>query len=100
MQFRLPHAGCGIPCFKLRDTEVYLVVRRTLCSFTGLQVLPLKTLTADIHCCNGSSYFSLAEETSLRLDGERQDGDRSYCFKGTLYCSYNIGTADHLEIEA
>jgi hypothetical protein len=39
MQFRLPFAGFGIPCFKLRDTEVYLVVNKTLCSFTALEVL-------------------------------------------------------------
>jgi hypothetical protein len=32
MQFRLPYACEGIPCFQLRDTEVYLVVKRTLCS--------------------------------------------------------------------
>jgi hypothetical protein len=30
MQFRLPFADSGIPCFKLRNTEVYLVVKNTL----------------------------------------------------------------------
>jgi hypothetical protein len=45
MQFRLPFKGSGIPCFKLRDTEVYLVVNKTLCSFTAFKVRPLKTLT-------------------------------------------------------
>jgi hypothetical protein len=45
MQFRPPFAGYCIPCFKLKGTEVYLVVKRTLCSFTAFEVHPLKTLT-------------------------------------------------------
>jgi hypothetical protein len=57
MQFRLPFAGSAIPCFKVRDTEVYLVVNKTLCSFTALEVRPLKTLTEDISSANGASYF-------------------------------------------
>jgi hypothetical protein len=69
MQFRLPYAGCGIPCFKLRDTEVYLVVNRTLCFFTAFQVHPLKTLTGDIQSWRGASYYR----------------------RGTLYCSYHEG---------
>jgi hypothetical protein len=56
MQFRLPHAGWCIPCFKLRDTEVYLVVSKTLCSFTGFEVCSLKTLTQDILSLYGASY--------------------------------------------
>jgi hypothetical protein len=32
MQFRLPFTGYGFPCFKVRDTEVYLVVNQTLFS--------------------------------------------------------------------
>jgi hypothetical protein len=40
MEYRLPFDGGCIPCFKLRDTEVYLVVGRTLCSFTALEVQP------------------------------------------------------------
>jgi hypothetical protein len=36
LQVRLPTPGQAIPCFKLRNTEVYLVVGRTLCSFTGV----------------------------------------------------------------
>jgi hypothetical protein len=67
MQFKLPFAGFGIPCFKLRDTEVYLVVNKTLCSFTALEVRPIKTLTKDIRSWFGASY---------------------YC-RGTLYCSYH-----------
>jgi hypothetical protein len=48
MQLRLPYVGCSIPCFKLRDTEVYLVVNNTLCSFTTFEVRPLRTLTEDM----------------------------------------------------
>jgi hypothetical protein len=57
MQFRLPFGGYGIPCFKLRDTEVYLVINKTLCSFTALEVRPLKILTEDIRSENGASYY-------------------------------------------
>jgi hypothetical protein len=65
MQCRLPFAGFGIPCFKLRDTKVYLVVNKTLYSFTGFQVHPLKTLTERFNSSVGVSYYS----------------------GGTLYCS-------------
>jgi hypothetical protein len=65
MKYRLPFAGHAIPCFKLRDTEVYLVVKKTLCSFTAFKVRPLKTLTEDIHSMYGASYYR----------------------RGTLYCS-------------
>jgi hypothetical protein len=57
MQFRLPFAGFGIPCFKLRDTEVYLVVNHTLCSFNPSEVRPLKTLTEAIKSWFGASYY-------------------------------------------
>jgi hypothetical protein len=56
MQLRLPYEARGIPCFKLSDTEVYLVINKTLFSFTGLQINPLKTLTDDIHSF-GASYY-------------------------------------------
>jgi hypothetical protein len=56
MQYRLPFAGYAIPCFKLRDTEEYLVVSQTLCSFTALKVQPLKTLIDDIKSISGTSY--------------------------------------------
>jgi hypothetical protein len=69
MQFRLPVAGYGIPCFKLRDTKVYLVVNKTLCSFTALEVRLLKTLTKDIQNLFGVSYYH----------------------RGTLYCSNYVG---------
>jgi hypothetical protein len=56
MQFRLPFAGYSIPCFKLRDTEVYLMVNKTLCSFSPFEVHHLKTLTGDIQSWFGTSY--------------------------------------------
>jgi hypothetical protein len=76
MKLRLPHAGRNIPCFKLRDTEVYLVVYKTLCSFTALKVRPLKALTEDIDCWRGASYYQ----------------------SGTLYCSSYHGAVRSLEI--
>jgi hypothetical protein len=76
MQFRLPFTGYGIPCFKLRDTEVYLVVNQTLYSFTALQVGLLKTLTEGIKSWFGASYYS----------------------RGTLYCSNYLGGVLSLEI--
>jgi hypothetical protein len=76
MQLRLPFACSCIPWFKLRDTEVYLVVRSTLCSFTGLEVLPLKTLTEDICSWYGASYYH----------------------RGTLYCSSETGEVNSYEI--
>jgi hypothetical protein len=76
MQFRLPFAGCGIPCFKVRETEVYLVVNQTLCSFTTFEVRPLETLTEYILSEYGASYFR----------------------RGTLYCSSYQGRVLSLEI--
>jgi hypothetical protein len=76
MQFRLPFVGFAIPCFKLSDTEVYLVVNQTLCSFTGFEVRPLKTLTESIGSWYGASYYR----------------------RGTLYCSSNAGGLLSLEI--
>jgi hypothetical protein len=76
MQLRLPHVGWGVPCFKLSETEVYLVVKKTLCSFTGLQVRSLKTLTEDIESWYGASYY----------------------FRGTLYCSNVRGGVRSQEI--
>jgi hypothetical protein len=71
MQFRLPLAGYSIPCFKLRDTEVYLVVNKTLCSFTAFEVRPLKSLTGIIQSWFGTSYYR----------------------RGTLFCSSSEGAA-------
>jgi hypothetical protein len=76
MQLRLPSAGCAIPCFKLRDTEVYLVVNKTLCSFTGSEVRRHKALTKGIQSWFGVSYYR----------------------RGTLYCSNDQGGVRSLEI--
>jgi hypothetical protein len=78
MQFRLPFAGCDIPCFKLRDTEVYLVVSQTLCSFTALEVRPLKTLIEDIQSIPRTSYYR----------------------RSTLYCSSCKGAVLSYKIES
>jgi hypothetical protein len=76
LQLRLPRACIGIPCFKLSDTEAYLVVSNTLCSFTGLEVSPLKTLTEGISSWYGASYYQ----------------------RGTLYCSSSEGAVLSYEI--
>jgi hypothetical protein len=55
MQLKLPQAAHYIPCFK-KDTEVYLVISQTLCSFTPIEVKPIKTLPQYIRCT--SSYYS------------------------------------------
>jgi hypothetical protein len=73
MLFRLPCAGYDIPCFKVRDTEVYLVVKKTLCSFTALEVRLLKTLTEDIESWFGVSYYH----------------------RGALYCSSDGGVLSY-----
>jgi hypothetical protein len=55
MQLKLPQADRLFPCFK-KDTEVYLVIKETLYSFTPLEVKPIKTLPEYIGC--SSSYYS------------------------------------------
>jgi hypothetical protein len=55
MQLKLPQAEYNFPCFK-KDTEVYLVIKKTLYSFTPLQVKEVKTLDEGIEC--RSSYYS------------------------------------------
>jgi hypothetical protein len=55
MQLKLPQAACFFPCFK-KDSEVYLVIEKTLYSFTPLEVKPLKILPEDIVC--SSSYYN------------------------------------------
>jgi hypothetical protein len=59
MQCWLPFAGYAIPCFKLRETGVYLVVDKTLCSFTTLEVRPLKTVTKEMMSWYGGEVLSL-----------------------------------------
>jgi hypothetical protein len=47
MQLKLPQAAFSLPCFKV-DTQVYLVIEKTLYSFTPLEVKPLRTLPESI----------------------------------------------------
>jgi hypothetical protein len=55
MKLKLPKKAFNFPCFK-KDTKVYLVIRKTLYSFTPLEAKPIKTLPKDIRC--SSSYYS------------------------------------------
>jgi hypothetical protein len=56
MQVKLPKAARWFPCFKT-DTEVYLVIERTLYSFTSFQVKPIKSLPRGVYRCY-TSYYS------------------------------------------
>jgi hypothetical protein len=58
MQLRLPFEDFVLPCFKLRDTEAYLVIKKALFSLTALEVRQIKTLTEDISSWYGASYYS------------------------------------------
>jgi hypothetical protein len=53
MQLKLPQAAYYLPCLK-KDTEVYLVIEKTLYSFTPLEVKPIKTLPQSISYCYSS----------------------------------------------
>jgi hypothetical protein len=55
MQLKLPQAAYEFPCFKT-DTEVYLVIEKTLYSFNPLQIKAVRTLDREISRC--SSYYS------------------------------------------
>jgi hypothetical protein len=55
MQLKLPQAASWPPCFK-SDTQVYLVIKKTLYSFTPLQVRRVKNLRKVIK--SDSSYYS------------------------------------------
>jgi hypothetical protein len=74
MEVRVPCADCCIPCFKLNDSKVYLLVNKTLYSLFPPQ--PLKVLSEEIWTHNGPSYYS----------------------RGTLYCSYYDGPARSIKI--
>jgi hypothetical protein len=56
MQLKLPHAACWFPFFKT-ESQVYLVIVKSLYSLTPLQVKPIKSLTQAALCCY-SSYYS------------------------------------------
>jgi hypothetical protein len=55
IQLKLPQAAYSFPCFKT-ETQVSLVVEKTLYSFTPLEVKAVKTLDRSIRC--SSSYYS------------------------------------------
>jgi hypothetical protein len=55
MQFKLPQAASSFPCFK-SETQVYLVIKETLYSFTLLEIKAVKTL--DTRIWGYSSYYS------------------------------------------
>jgi hypothetical protein len=55
IQLKLPQAVCYFACFKT-DTQVYLVIKETLYSFTPLQIKPVRTLDGGILC--SSSYYN------------------------------------------
>jgi hypothetical protein len=55
MQLKLPQAARYFPCFKT-DTEVYMVIKKTLYSFTPFQVKPIQSLVEDVVC--DLSYYS------------------------------------------
>jgi hypothetical protein len=56
MQLKLPQTARYLPCFKT-ETQVYLMIKETLYSFTPLQVKPIKSLPRGIDWCF-SSYYS------------------------------------------
>jgi hypothetical protein len=55
MQLKLPQKWSEIPCFKT-DTQVYLVIKEHLYSFTPFEVQAVKTLPQAIRCT--TSYYS------------------------------------------
>jgi hypothetical protein len=66
MQLKLPQAASWLPCFK-SDTQVYLVIKKTLYSFTPLQVRRVKTYRKVIRC--ESSYYSTGTLYYTKLAG-------------------------------
>jgi hypothetical protein len=76
LPLRLPLPASLFACFKLSDTQVYLVIGKTIYSFTEYEIRPLKTLTRSIRSESGPSYYS----------------------NGTLYCSNCKGGVYSLKI--
>jgi hypothetical protein len=56
IQVQLPQAVYYFPCFKT-DTQVYLLIEKTLYSFTPLRIKPIKTVHEGIEWCD-TSYYS------------------------------------------
>jgi hypothetical protein len=77
MQLNLPVSGLFIPCFKVCDTQVFLVMDKSLYSFTPFEIKRLRSVNMDEDISSfGSCYYS----------------------KGTLYCSSDQGAATRIEI--
>jgi hypothetical protein len=78
VQLRLPHPDCGIPCFKLGDTQVYFLLNKTLYSFLSLtlHIEAVKTFPEGIKCYRGPTHYD----------------------RGTLYCSSGEGPHRTLKI--
>jgi hypothetical protein len=57
MELRLALPSSGLACFKVSDSEVYLVCDRTLHSFTPCGLLPLKAVYLDIQCWDTPSLY-------------------------------------------
>jgi hypothetical protein len=76
IEIGLPNLGPAIPCFKLKDAEVYLAFNETLYCLQPLR--KLKSLPEGIHSWYGPSYYS----------------------RGTLYCSNHRGAAKRLKISS
>jgi hypothetical protein len=55
MQLKLPKTASWFPCFKT-DTQVYLVIEKTLYSFTPQQIKEVRTLSKSIS--SKMSYYS------------------------------------------
>jgi hypothetical protein len=56
LQFKLPQICDDVLCLKT-DSQVYLLINKTLYSFTPAQVTPIRTLLKGISYCD-SSYYS------------------------------------------
>jgi hypothetical protein len=74
MQLKLPEACSSFPCFKT-DTQVYMVIEKTLYSFSPLQVKPVKTVPNVIRCdvscySRGTLYFAWTGEIKSLAVGE------------------------------
>jgi hypothetical protein len=76
LPLRLPQAATCIPCFKVKDGQVYFVLNKTL--FTLSPLLGVRSLGRKIYSWYGPSYS----------------------FKGKLYCSDLLGSAFCLQVGA
>jgi hypothetical protein len=76
MRLKLPSAATWFPCFQVSASKAFLILDRTLFSFTSQQIEAIKTLSEGIDSMTGPNYYS----------------------RGTLFCSYHKGPARRLEI--